>query len=179
MKSFSVGQGIQQRGIGDIIEDTVFVVTKGLIPELQYATSKRTMEDFQVEVEGHTYKFDVKTHDSDASFSMPNLVSVKRLKKYLADPTNHLVYVFITYEIRNDMCMITNVRLHEVDELHWDCLHIQNLGKGQLQLRNSNNIQLMEQNREVWLHTLTDKTVEFYNSLIVSLQKEIEGLINA
>lgn len=173
LQTINVSESLMQRGVGDLMEDSVYEIMKTKYPHTAPASSKRSIEDFQI----GNYKFDIKTHDNDAKFSMPNLISVKRLHKYLSDPQNHLIYIFIKYQRVDATLQVLDIQVIPIQRLDWQCLHIQNLGKGQLQLKNSNNIQVTDDlDRIQWLSRLKDETVLFYNSLIKSIQKEIDSL---
>ena len=123
------------------------------------------------------FKFDIKTHNIDAKFSMPNLISVKRLNKYLQDDKNQLIYIFVDYAINDNIVVITDIKVFHIYQLNWDCLHIQNLGKGQLQIKNSLYISINKSNnRNDWHIQLKSNIEIFYKKLIESIQKEIKLL---
>ena len=37
----------------------------------------------------------IKTHDINSDFSMPNLISVDRLKKFYENDNNYIIYIYI------------------------------------------------------------------------------------
>jgi hypothetical protein len=168
-------KNLQQRGIADKIEymfcETITTLSgDGLVVE--QATSKRSMEDIQVVINGKTTKIDIKSHSLGSTFSMPNLVSVDRLRKFYSDSNNSLVYLFIDYSVEGDTTTIKNIEIKLVEELSWEMLAIQNLGKGQLQIKDMNSdLIFIDADREVWLNTLSEKTKSYYDKLI----KKIEG----
>jgi len=171
--------GLQQRGIADKIEELVCnkiktINTNGLLVE--DASSKRSLEDIQVTDEnGNLYKLDIKTHDINADFSMPNMVSVARLLNFYQTETNNLAYIFVDYKEENNITEITNIIIKLVEELSWDMLAIQNLGKGQLQIKDMNSeLIFIEPNREVWVQQLKVNMVEHYNKTI----RKFQGYIN-
>lgn len=170
--------GLQQRGIADKIEELVCnkiktINTNGLLVE--DASSKRSLEDIQVTDEnGNLYKLDIKTHDINADFSMPNMVSVARLLNFYQTETNNLAYIFVDYKEENNITEITNIIIKLVEELSWDMLAIQNLGKGQLQIKDMNSeLIFIEPNREVWVQQLKVNMVEHYNKTIRKFQRYI------
>jgi hypothetical protein len=170
--------GLQQRGIADKIEELVCnkiktINTNGLLVE--DASSKRSLEDIQVTDEnGNLYKLDIKTHDINADFSMPNMVSVARLLNFYQSETNNLAYIFVDYKEENNITEITNIIIKLVEELSWDMLAIQNLGKGQLQIKDMNSeLIFIEPNREVWVQQLKVNMVEHYNKTIRKFQRYI------
>lgn len=172
--------GLQQRGIADKIEELVCnriktINTNGLLVE--DASSKRSLEDIQVTDENdNLYKLDIKTHDINADFSMPNMVSVARLLNFYQTETNNLAYIFVDYKEENNITEITDITIKLVEELSWDMLAIQNLGKGQLQIKDMNSeLIFIEPNREVWVQQLKVNMIEHYNKTI----RKFQGYINS
>ncbi len=176
LNDIKIPLGIMQRGIGDILELSILNSIKKLYPNVLGASSKRSIEDFQINESDDITKFDVKSHDIDSEFSMPNLISVKRLNKYYQDNKNHLVYVFVKYTKSDNSIHITNITVFHIHQLDWKCLHIQNLGKGQLQIKNSHHIIIKDNNRDEWYMMLKDNIKKFYTCLIESIKKEISLL---
>jgi hypothetical protein len=173
--------GIQQRGIADKIEESVcnkikMINVNGLLVE--DASSKRSLEDIQVTDEnGNLYKIDIKTHDINADFSMPNMVSVARLLNFYKEESNNLAYIFVDYKEINNVTEITNITIRLVEELSWDMLAIQNLGKGQLQIKDMNSeLIFIEPNRVEWINQLKVNMVKHYNKTIIKFQKYITSI---
>ena len=173
--------GIQQRGIADKIEESVcnkikMINVSGLLVE--DASSKRSLEDIQVTDEnGNLYKLDIKTHDINADFSMPNMVSVARLLNFYKEESNNLAYIFVDYKEINNVTEITNITIRLVEELSWDMLAILNLGKGQLQIKDMNSeLIFIEPNREEWINQLKVNMVKHYNKTIIKFQKYINSI---
>lgn len=145
-KKFRASKYLQQRGIADLIEgivaDTIILRHGG-----EAASSKRSIEDVMV---GNSTYVDIKTRDVNADFSMPNLISIDRLRRLYDEPANELVYIFVDYEVlteENDQAIYTqeryvvirSVEIRPIETISWDNLHIQALGKGQLQLKDAHN----------------------------------------
>jgi hypothetical protein len=166
---------IQQRGIGDKIEDIVCeFITKLNTTEMvvESATSRRSMEDIQILNSGCVYKFDTKSHNVDSDFSMPNLVSIDRLKRFYNNDRNFLCYIFVDYKVDLDVATIVNIDVRLIEELHWDILAIQNLGKGQLQIKNMNNeLKFVDINRTIWMDKLKENAVIYYDNLINKIKR--------
>ena len=105
---------------------------------------------------------------------MPNMVSVARLLNFYQTETNNLAYIFVDYKEENNITEITNITIKLVEELSWDMLAIQNLGKGQLQIKDMNSeLIFIEPNREVWVQQLKVNMVEHYNKTIRKFQRYI------
>jgi hypothetical protein len=172
---------LQQRGVADVIEKYICeqitkIDNKELI--IEQSTSKRSLEDIQIKNNQELYKIDIKTHDLNSDFSMPNLISVDRLKKFYENKNNHLIYIIVSYQTINEITQIKNIQIRFVEELSWEILGIQNLGKGQLQIKNMNNeLIFVEPNREEWINTLKQNMIKFYKKQSAKTQKLIDGLI--
>lgn len=171
-------RGLKQRGIADLIEDQakemiLSLDEQGFITE--EATSVRAIEDVQIKDKNQLYKVDVKSHFLDADFSMPNLVSVDRIRRFYEDENNHILYVFIDYSTDNETTTIENVIVCFIEELDWDILAIQNLGKGQLQIKNmKNGLSFTDIGREAWIETLKVKVKLFYENQLEKISKYIK-----
>jgi len=172
-------KNLQQRGVADKVEKfDCECISEMNNDELivEQATSKRSIEDIQIKHNNNLFKIDIKTHDAkDSEFSMPNLISIDRLRKFYSSDENYLVYVFIDYVTENDVTTITNVVVNLVEELDWSILAIQNLGKGQLQIKNMNNeLVIIKADRTSWMNTLKENALIYYDQLI----KKIENYKN-
>lgn len=169
-------KGLQQRGVADLIEqkatDLILQLKSDFIIT-EYATSRRSIEDVQIKTNGKLYKIDIKSHESTSEFSMPNLISIDRLKKLYIDENNHLLYVFISYSTCDSSTIIETVNVCYVEELDWSILAIQNLGKGQLQIKNMNKdlILVGDVNRKEWLEKLRTNAIIYYTKLITKIEK--------
>lgn len=166
---------IQQRGIADKIEDIVCsqvmkLKSSGLVVEA--ATSKRSIEDIQIKEGANLYKIDIKSHDVMSDFSMPNLVSIDRLRKFYEKDTNFLVYIFVDYKTVGTTTTIDKIEVRLVEELDWSILAIQNLGKGQLQIKNMNSELIFTSiNRDEWISVLKKNAIDYYNKLLSKIER--------
>jgi hypothetical protein len=99
---------------------------------------------------------------------MPNLISIDRLRK-LDKP---LLYNFIKYDSVKKQ--ILDVVVLNVYELNWEHLKIQNLGAGQLQIKDM--ISFYESpktsmTKEEWIERLKKEAVVFYDNLVRKTEK--------
>jgi len=128
--------------------------------------------DIEINHEDIFYKINIKTQNVGKTYSFPNLISIKRAKDILTDHNNHIIYVFIEYEYINNMTKISKIKVQRIESLDWSYLYIQNLGKGQLQIKNIPQEEFLFNNnisREQWLNTLIEKGKEYYDSLILKV----------
>ena len=178
-KSFNT-TNLQQRGVADVIEkyiceQIIKIDDQNLI--IEESKTKKSLEDIQIKNNQELYKIDIKTHDINSDFSMPNLISVDRLKKFYENDNNYIIYIFVSYNTINNNTQIKNIQIRFIEELSWDILGIQNLGKGQLQIKNMNNqLIFVEINRINWINTLKQNMIKFYKKQIEKTQKLIDEL---
>ena len=164
--------GLQQRGIADLIEDDL---TNYIIDEYNGlpARSRRSIED--VGLSNYSVLVDIKTKwiGDETEFHMPNLVSVDRIRKHYQYDNNYIEYVFVDYSVNNNTVTINDIEYFKLEEIGWGNLHIQNLGKGQVQIKDANkDIEKFDSNREEWLKLLKDNTLKFHDKQIQKIQKE-------
>lgn len=156
-------KNLQQRGIADKIEETCNLIIKQNFPDVVDPRSRRSIEDITI---GDTY-VDHKSSDEALDFKMPNLISIDRLIHL----ENQLVYNFIIYN-SEDKAIVQNFSL-SVYELNWDHLSIQNLGKGQLQIKNMKDFLTNPKTsltKEQWIERLKAEAIVFYDTLIKKTQ---------
>ena len=153
-----------QRGIADKIEQECNRILSESFIDSTPARSRRSIEDITI----NGCYVDHKTSDITLKFKMPNLISIDRLRR-LDKP---LMYNFVQYD--SNQKKILNIMVMDVYELNWNHLKIENLGAGQLQIKN------MEQfykspyttlSKEEWLKQLHENAVIFYNKLIGKTEK--------
>jgi hypothetical protein len=155
---------LQQRGIADVVETLCLQILEANLDDVQPPKSRRSIEDINV---GDVY-VDIKTSDASLDFKMPNLISIDRLRKL----DKELIYTFVIY----NACENTIDRIFSLSvyELNWDHLAIQNLGKGQLQIKNMTKFLRSPKSsleKEEWKQKLKSKAIEFYGKVKVDAQK--------
>lgn len=168
------------RAVGDAIQDilsanlTLIVGDLGINSTAEFA--RRAMADLAFnDNEGNYYMVDVKTHRVDTAFNMPNLTSVDRLAKFYASDKNYFVILKIDYAVENTKATIKKVTFVPIEYLSWDCLTIGALGKGQIQIANSNFVKILPNNsRKDWMLEMCEKLLRFYPAEIVKINKRIE-----
>lgn len=178
LTDFALTPAFGQRSVGDKIESLIGdLVAQAYGATFAPAPSKRAIEDFSLTQAGQRTFCDVKTHFIQADgFSMPNLISVKRLRKLLLDPNQALLYIFVAYERDETMVYIKDLQLHYIWELAWESLGIGALGKGQLQIKNANlALTFTEMGREAWTAQLQGRVLAFYQQELKKITAEIKA----
>lgn len=134
--------------------------------------ARRAMADLAfTDGDGFYYVVDVETHRTDTHFNMPNITSVERLARFYEDDANYFVVLGVAYHVSGTRVMVSGVRFTPIEFLMWDCLTIGALGWGQIQIANSNYVNIQRYSRKKWMLEFCDAMLEFY-------PKEI-GKINA
>jgi hypothetical protein len=166
---------LEQRGYADMIEKLVAEEAKSFNPSEYYpARSKRSIEDFSFQNTNNYIWFDVKSFDADSDFSMPNLVSIDRLRKVISSDVEELVYVFVEYKLdhNNHKVEINKIEFRPVYTICPSVLAIQNLGKGVLQIKNMHNsVSVYSGTKEEWMKEISAMARAFYSKQIVKFEK--------
>ena len=162
---------LQQRGIADKIEQSCNVILKEYFESVQPAKSRRSIEDVTV----NGCFIDHKTTDVARDFKMPNLISIDRLLK-LDKP---LLYNFVKYD--SDKKKIVDIDVLSVYELNWEHLSIQNLGVGQLQIKDMVSFLSSPKtnlSKNEWIKKLQQESVKFYDKLLVKTNQRKQKWMN-
>lgn len=178
LTNFELIDGGQQRTVGDLIESKVSEILQNsrseLISEIRKPRSKKSIEDVTLVASGVTYYIDPKTHDTNSNFSMPNLTSIEKIKKLFLNKNEELVYVFVSYNIQDNMIIITDIKVFFLWELDISILGIGALGKGQLQIKNANNTLLFtSKEKNEWFVDFKKLVQVYLKKQIVKIKKQI------
>lgn len=161
---FPESANLQQRGIADKIEDACNEIIKANFDNVLPPRSRKSTEDISI---GSTY-IDHKTSDEALDFKMPNMISINTLRTL-----NHeLIYNFIIYNSKKKE--IVDTFALNLYELNWDHLSIQNLGTGQLQIKNMKDFLKAPSTtltKEQWKERLKVEVIAFYEKLITKTKK--------
>lgn len=132
----------------------------------------RSFENLEISLGNKLYKIDINTHDVNKVISLPSLMSIKRAKDFLSNYDNFITYIFVDYKIISETEFeIINIQVQSIESLDWSYLSIQNLGKGQLQMKNVSDKLTFNNNisRREWLSILNQKGSEYYNNLLLKI----------
>lgn len=137
--------------------------------------ARRAMADLAFEDSAGNYcVVDVKTHRLDTHFNMPNLTSVERLSRFYEADNNYFVVLSIAYKVEGTKVTVEHVHFVPIEFLSWNCLTIGALGWGQIQIANSNRIEVIANNpRKAWMIDFCDIMLEFYPKEILKIDKRI------
>jgi hypothetical protein len=166
----AVGDAIQE-----ILADNFSAILGDVCAECTTDFARRAMADVAfVDKDKIYYVVDVKTHRMDTKFNMPNLTSVERLSRFYEADTNCFVVLFVSYSIVGASVVVSDVHFAPIEFLDWNCLTVGALGWGQIQIANSNVINLRPQySRKLWMLELCDVMLEFYPREIVKIHKRV------
>jgi len=150
------------------LEDTCYFY----IRELENCTFTNDEGDTDILMDNNHYKVSVKLFDYTNNVLSSNLMSIDRVRKILQQETNHIIYVFVGYKFDGtNLYTIPNIYIKNIENINWRCLTIQNLGKGQLQMKNNSEpITFTEEtNRKEWLNELKKQAIQYYDKMILKI----------
>lgn len=167
------------RATGDAIQDLLAENFQSImgsrIKEYSAAFARRAMADLAFfDRDGFYCIVDVKTHRLDTHFNMPNLTSVERLARFYEDDKNYFIVLTIAYNIKNMRVKVERVHFVPIEFLAWDSLTIGALGWGQVQIANSNKVDIIQESRKKWMIGLCDTLFEFYPTEVAKIKERIE-----
>ena len=167
------------RAVGDTIEELISQQFDNFLGDWcgEYSSdfSRRAMADLAfTDTQGVYSIVDVKTHRQDTAFNMPNLTSVERLSRFYESDENTFSLLMVKYLVEDSKIVISDVLFTPIEFLDWNCLTIGALGWGQIQIANSNQIQINEgYSRKKWMLELCDILLNFYPKEISKTQQRI------
>lgn len=168
------------RAVGDVLESLVADSFETFLGDWcgEYSNefARRAMADMAfTDTEGVYSVIDVKTHNEDTRFNMPNLTSVERLTRFYESDANVFSLIMIKYSVSDIDLEVSDVLFTPIEFLDWSCLTIGALGWGQIQIANSNNIQTRENySRKKWMLQLCDAMMEFYPREIGKIHQRLQ-----
>lgn len=164
------------RAVGDAVQD--YLASQGLENvlsnyniDISSEFGRRAMEDMAFkDTNGYYYAVDVKTHNIDTDFNMPNLISVKRLATfYKNDDKNNFCILIVSYKIVKESIEYATCHFKKIESFDWSCLTLGALGWGQIQIANANILKFLPDKnnlRKTWMLKLCDKLFTFYDEEI-------------
>jgi hypothetical protein len=173
------------RAVGDAVQgfletNIANCLPNKLVTKINTSFARRSMADLAFEdIHGNYYVVDIKTHNLNTSFNMPNLTSVERLARFYGDIKNNFVLMLVSYTIQNEELRFTKCLFVPIEYLGWSCLTLGALGWGQIQIANSNTINIeLENTRKKWMLQLCDALDLFYPNEISKITQRIDYFRN-
>lgn len=166
------------RTVGDRVEEAIKANIANLIKGIRNFDQKfarRSMEDLAFEdAAGNYYAVDVKTHNLQTAFNMPNLTSVQRIAKLYRGTENNFCLLKVDYS-PDIATPVSAVHFLPIEHLDWECLTLGALGWGQIQIANANRIKVdRTQTRKKWMLQLFDALDVFYPAEISKIRERID-----
>ena len=169
------------RAIGDGIESLISgsfaeIIGSDYCKSYSKDFARRAMPDLAFEDHDENYYvIDVKTHNLDTKFNMPNLTSVERLSRFYESDNNYFIVLMVSYKTNDLNVSVTDVKFIPIEYLGWDCLTMGALGWGQIQIANSNRITINEHSKRAeWMIDLCDNLLSFYPKEINKINDRIK-----
>ena len=176
IKSLIIGKSYSHRAVGDALENSCSKLIKKHIINFTKSKSKQSVDDFTILENNTEHLFDVKSRQiQKKGFSMPNLISIKRLKKIICNPNKTLNYILIDYERMGNKVTIAQIKVLNICEISWSNLTIGALGYGQLQIqKNNHNLEVIPLDKDSWGMNLNKMATNFYIKQIAKFEKQIK-----
>ena len=169
------------RAVGDTVQEIIgeqllSCFPKNTIKDYNDTFARRAMADLAFyDSDNNYFVIDIKTHNKNTSFNMPNLTSVERLARFYEDDKNFFVILLVEYSIIENKIVFEQVRFLPIENFTWDCLTIGALGWGQIQIANANVINIDRNlTRKYWMLQLCDVLDVFYPKEISKIEKRID-----
>lgn len=180
-EKFILHDGMQQRSIGDFLEnETIKLFKESLKNSVFEKKNKKSLEDFIIKTVKANYLIDVKTTNIHGKFSMPNLTAVDKIKKKIDDGSaKYIYYIFINYQIINNYLEVTGVKVLNLFELSWRDLQVANLGMGQLQIRNMHKFNgvMWSGSKKEWIQFFKEALTKFYIERVYKTNKNLVDIM--
>lgn len=168
------------RAVGDAVqemlgENLIKCFPDNLVRVCNETFARKSLADVAFyDNENNYYAVDIKTHNKNTRFNMPNLTSVERLPKFYESDSNFFVILFVEYSTIDGKIVFDNVYFAPIEHFSWNCLRIGALGVGQIQIVNANVINIdTTQNRKQWMLQFCDRLNIFYPKEIAKIEKRI------
>jgi hypothetical protein len=173
------------RAVGDAVQGFLEkniskCLPQELVVKINTSFARRSMADLAFEdVTENYYVVDIKTHNLNTNFNMPNLTSVERLARFYGDTKNYFVLLLVSYKIDGEQLLFDNCIFVPIEHLDWSCLTLGALGWGQIQIANSNITTINVENaRKKWMLQLCDALDLFYPNEIAKITQRINYFKN-
>ncbi len=168
------------RAVGDAVQSNLAGNFQSILGDLagEYSSdfARRAMADLAfTDANDFYYIVDVKTHNLDTHFNMPNITSVERLTRFYESDKNTFVVLMVKYVVKDIRATVKEVHFVPIEFLAWDCLTIGALGWGQIQIANANIIHINAgYPRKRWMIELCDAVLDFYPREIGKIEDRID-----
>lgn len=168
------------RAAGDAIENILQdnlneILGSEIVKDYTSDFARRAMGDLAFESnDGFYHLVDVKTHRKSTKFNMPNLTSVHRITQLYEEDINYFCLLLVSYDIENTKVVVDKVTFVPIEFVGWSCLTIGALGWGQIQISNSNKVDIIDKySRKDWMLELCDTVLSFYPKEITKINERI------
>jgi hypothetical protein len=120
-------------------------------------TTRKAVGDFML-AENHAVN--VKSNNVAKQNYSPNMISIKKMHKWVFEERNELSFIFVDYEEEgDDLKILSESDLIPIEHISWDCLSIEAQGYGVIQKIGS-------------LKTIKDQTKrDFYKGFLAAYEK--------
>ena len=164
-------RGLDQRAYASDLEKQFTDYAQQNLDNTIQASSVKSTDD--ITIDGTLV--DVKTSNIDGKFKMPNLISISKLKKIFYN--KELLYSIVVYS--SEEGRVLENHSYYIWELPWEHLAIQNLGKGQLQIKDMKKFiddidNFPKITKDEWYQEFINRGSLFYQALVEKTEERLE-----
>jgi hypothetical protein len=169
-----------QRAAGDALEARIIELVESEaahhFPGCTFSAGfgSKDMQDCQITTAvGKQILIDVKTFRTTNGWGSPNVTSVDRLAKLYHDPSAYFALFVVDYEWRDASLPASRMQCALVEHITIQSLKIGNLGRGQLQIRDSATFCVdQKQSRDSWIDAFIPLVLAFYAAQEQRIKKQ-------
>ncbi|WP_432633721.1 hypothetical protein [Brachyspira sp.] len=180
VKKIKYDNSITPRIVGDLAEGFIKKIFSNSLPKdigtfINEELGRRAMADFAFnDIYNNYIVVDVKAHNKNTKFNMPNITSVERLSKfYYKNDNNIFSLLMVSYDKNTNK--FSDIYFIPIEYLDWSCLNIGALGWGQIQIANYNNkIINKNQTKKEWMLNMIKSLKEFYPKEIDKIHERLK-----
>ena len=94
-------------------------------------TTRKATGDFMI---ADNHAVNVKSNNVDKQNYSPNMISIKKMHKWVFEDRNELSFIFVDYkEEGDDLTILDETDLIPIEQISWDCFSIEAQGYGVIQ----------------------------------------------
>jgi len=94
-------------------------------------TTRKAIGDFML---ADNHAVNVKSNNVAKQNYSPNMISIKKMHKWVFEERNELSFIFVDYEEKgNSLKILNETNLIPIEQISWDCLSIEAQGYGVIQ----------------------------------------------
>ncbi|MBD3672919.1 MAG: hypothetical protein HUJ26_05275 [Planctomycetaceae bacterium] len=117
-------------------------------------TSRKSVGDFML---SDNHAVNVKSNNVEKSNYSPNMISIKKMHKWVFEERNDLSFVFVDYRLEaGSIKILEESDLVAIEHIKWECLSIEAQGYGVIQKTGELSVDIKQTKRDFYLGFLSE-----------------------